>query len=60
MLRRKKDVFGPLLPTATMEKLVSTDLELLDDHQNASVRSQLLPANAAGTKEIMRHIYERV
>ena len=35
-LRRWKDVFGPLLPTATVEKLMSMDLEVLDDHQNAS------------------------
>ena len=58
MLRRWKDVFGPLLPTATVEKLVSIDLELLNDHQNASVRSQPFPANAEDTKEIMRQIFE--
>ena len=56
VLRRWKDVFRPLLRTATVEKLVSIDLELLDDHQNASVRSQPFPANAEDTKEIMRQI----
>ena len=46
MLRRWKDVFGPLLPTATVEKLVSIDLELLNDHKNVLVRSRPFPANA--------------
>ena len=32
LLRRWKDVFQPLLPTATVEKLVSMNLGLLKDH----------------------------
>ena len=60
VLRRWKDVFGPLLPTTTVEKLVSMDLKLLHDHQNASVRSPSLPANAEDSKDIMGEIYECV
>ena len=33
VVRRWKDGFQPLLPTATVEKEVFMDLELLDDHQ---------------------------
>ena len=60
VLRRWKDDFGPLLLTATVEKVVSMDLELLDDHLKASVRSRPLLTNAEDTKEIMRQIYECV
>ena len=60
VLRRWKGVFGPLLPTATVEKLVSMDEELLDDHLKASVRSRPVSANAEDTKEVMRQIYECV
>ena len=59
-LRRRKDVFGTLLPTATVENLVSMELKLLDDHQDASKRSQPFPANADDTNEIMRQIYDCV
>ena len=60
MLRRWKDVLGTLLPTATVEKLVSIDLELLDAHRNASLRSRPSPGNAEDTKKIMRQINECV
>ena len=36
--RRWNEVFERLLPTTTVERLRSMDLELLDDQQNASVR----------------------
>ena len=60
MLRRYKDVCGLLLPTATAEKLVSMDLELLDETQNPLLKSRPFPANADDTQEIMRRIYECV
>mmetsp|Transcript_101527 Transcript_101527/g.171891 ORF Transcript_101527/g.171891 Transcript_101527/m.171891 type:complete len:186 (-) Transcript_101527:522-1079(-) len=58
MLRHGMDVFGALLPTATVEQLVSMDVELLDDPQSPSVRSRPFPANADDRKEIMRQICE--
>ena len=56
MWRRWKDVFGPLLPTAPLDNLISMDVELLDDPQNNLVRSRPFPANAEDTKEVMRQI----
>ena len=60
VLERQKEVFGPLLPAASVEKLVTMDLELLDDHQGASVRSRPFPASVEDAKEIMRQIHECV
>ena len=57
MLTLWKDVFRQLLPTATVEMLVSMDPEPLDNHRNSSVRSAPFPANAEDRKEIVRQIY---
>ena len=59
MRSRWKDVFGALLPTATVEKWVCMDLKLLSN-QSAWMRCRWFPANAEDTKEIMRQIYQWV
>ena len=50
VLRPWKDALGPVLLTATVEKLVSMNLDLPDDQENASLRSRPFPTNAEDMK----------
>ena len=58
VLRRRKVPFGPLMAHGSCEKLVTMDLELLDEHKNTTVRSKPFPASKANSEEIMRQITE--
>ena len=58
VLRRRKVAFGPLMAHGSCEKLVTIDLELMDEHKNTTVRSKLFPASKADSEEIMREITE--
>ena len=58
VLRRKKVAFGPLMAHGSCEKLVTMDLELMDEHKNTTVRSKPFPASKADGEEIMRQITE--
>ena len=49
-------VFGALMAHGSCEKLVTMDLELLDEHKITTVRSKPFPASKADSEEIMRHI----
>ena len=40
------------------EKLVTMDLELMNEHKNTTVRSKPFPASKADNEEIMRQITE--
>ena len=42
------------------EKLVTIDLELIDEHKNTTVRSKPFPASKADSDEIMRQITESI
>ena len=43
---------------ASCEKLVTMDLELMDKHENTTVRSKAFPTSKADSEEIMRQITE--
>ena len=58
VLRRRKVTFGPLMAHGSCEKLVTMDLELMDEHKNTTVRSKPFPASKADSEEIMRQITE--
>ena len=58
VLRRRKVAFRPLMAHGSCEKLVTMDLELMDEHKNTTVRSKPFPASKAGSEEIMRQIDE--
>ena len=58
VLRRSKVAFGPLMAHGSCEKLVTMDLELMDEHKNTTMRSKLFPASKADSEEIMRQITE--
>ena len=60
VLRRKKVAFGPLMAHGSCEKLVTMDLELMDEHKNTTVRLKPFPASKAGSEDIMRQITECV
>ena len=58
VLRRSKVAFGRLMAHGASEKLVTMDLELLDEHKNITVRSKPFPASKADSEEKMRQITE--
>ena len=58
VLRRRKVAFGPLMAHGSCEKLVTMDLELMDQHKNTTVRSKPFPTSKADSEEIMRQITE--
>ena len=58
VLRRRKVAFGPLMAHGSCEKLVTTDLELVNEHKNTTVRSRPFPASKADSEEIMCQITE--
>ena len=58
VLRRRKVAFGPLMAHGSFEKLVTMDLELMDEHKTTTVRSKPFPASKADSEEIMRQITE--
>ena len=58
VLRRKKVAFGPLMAHGSCEKLVTMDLELMDEHKNTTVRSKPFPASNTDSEEMMRQISE--
>ena len=58
VLRRRKVAFGPLMAHGSSEKLVTMDLELLDEHKNTTVRSKPFPASKADSEEIVLQISE--
>ena len=58
VLRRRKVAFGPLMAHGSCEKLVTMDLELMDEHKNTTVRSKPFPASKADSEKIMRQITE--
>ena len=58
VLRRRKVAFGPLMAHGPCEKLVTTDLELMDEHKKTTVRSKPFPASKANSEEIMCQITE--
>ena len=58
VLRRRKVAFGPLMAHGSCEKLVTMDLEWMDEHKNTAVRSKAFPASKADSEEIMRQITE--
>ena len=58
VLRRRRVAFGPLMAHGLCEKLVTMDLELLDEHENTTVRSKAFPASKADSEETMRQITE--
>ena len=58
VLHRRKVAFGPLMAHGSCEKLVTMDLELMDEHKNTTVRSKPFPASKADSEEIMRQITE--
>ena len=58
VLGRRKVAFGPLMAHGSSEKLVTMDLELMDEHKNTTVRSKPFPASKADSEEIMRQITE--
>ena len=58
VLRRRKVAFGPLMAHGSCEKLVTMDLELMDEHKNTTVRSKPFPASKSDSEEIMRQITE--
>ena len=57
-LRRREVAFGQLMAHGSCVKLVSMDLELLDEHRNTTVRSKPFPASKADSEEMMRQITE--
>ena len=58
VLRRRKVAFGPLMAHGSCEKLVTMDLELMDEHKNTTVRSKKFPASKADSEETMRQLTE--
>ena len=50
--------FGPLMAHGSCEKLVTMDLELLDEPNKTTVRSKPFPASKANSEEIMLQITE--
>ena len=56
VLRRRKIAFGPLMAHGSCEKLVTMDLELMDEHKNTTVRSKPFPVSEADSEEGMRQI----
>ena len=58
VLRRRKVAFGPLMAHGSCEKLVTMDLEFMDEHKNTTVRSKPFPASKADSEEKMRQITE--
>ena len=58
VLRRRMVAFGPLMAHGSCEKLVTMDLELMDDHTNTTVRPKPFPASKADSEEKMRQITE--
>ena len=47
LLRRRKVAFGPLMAHGSCEKLVTMDLELMDEHKNTTVHSKPFSASKA-------------
>ena len=45
VLRRRKVAFGLLMAHGSCEKLVTMDLQLMDEHKNTTVRSKPFPAS---------------
>ena len=59
VLKDRRVAFGPRhLAHGTVKKLISMDLELLDDHKISSVRSKPFPASKTDSDEILRQINE--
>ena len=58
VIRRRKVAFGPWMAHGSCEKLVTMDLELMDEHKNTTVRSKAFPASKADSEEIKRQITE--
>ena len=58
VLRRRKVAFGPLMAHGSYEKLVTMELELMDEHKNTTVASKPFPASKADSGEIMCQITE--
>ena len=58
VLLRRKVSFGPLMAHGSCAKLVTMDLELMDEHKNTTVRSKPFPASKSDSEEIMRQITE--
>ena len=58
VLRRRNVAFGLLMAHGFCEKLVTMDLELMDEHKNTTVRSKPFPASKADTEEKMCQITE--
>ena len=58
VLRRRKVAFGPLMVHGSCEKLVTTDLELMDEHKNTTVRSKPFRASKAYSEDKMHQITE--
>ena len=58
VLRRREVAFGPLMAHGSCEKMVTMDLELMDEHKNTTVRSKPFPASKADSEEMMRQITE--
>ena len=58
ILRRRMVAFGPFMAHGSCEKLVTMDLELMDEHKNTTVRSKPFPASKADSEERMRQITE--
>ena len=58
VLRQRKVAFGPLMAHGSCQKLVTMDLELMDEHKNTTVRSKPFPASKSDSEEIMRQTTE--
>ena len=58
VLRRRKVAFVPLKAHGSCEKLVTMDLELMDEYKNTTVCLKPFPASKADSEEIMRQITE--
>ena len=58
VLCRRKVACGPLMAHGSFEKLVTMDLEVMDDHKNTTVGSKPFPACKADSEGIMRQITE--
>ena len=58
VLLRRKVAFGPLMAHGSCEKLVTMDLELMDEHKNNTVHSKPFTARKSDSEEIMRQITE--
>ena len=56
--RRRKVAFAPLMAHGSCENLVTTDLELFDEHKNTTVRSRPFAVGKADIEEMMLQISE--